>query len=339
MTTSPHLDRLALRSPDALLSALPYLLGFHPIDSAVIVWLGTGRLLLTQRLDLPTLATDLDQWNAAVWCHPAAEAATEVVLVIVADAVPPGVDSLLRAEAAVRGIGVRDIMRVDGGRWWSLLCDDPGCCPPEGRVIPQDVADAVGAEFALLGCSPMPDRDSLVRSLEPDDDAVAAVSRLMPPSHRLRGASRERWRDARLADLDVLLVTGPGAESGLVGRVIVGLRDIRVRDTFLWDVCTWHAEHLPVGIAAMAAVLRAAPPGHVAPVATALAVLAWLGGDGARARIAIDRALADERDYSLALLLDASIRGGLPPSSWREAMSQLARDDCRHGSARGPSAQ
>ena len=60
MTTSPHdpsgstpIDALTLRSPDALVAAVPYLLGFWPTDSAVVVWLRGGRIMLTQRLDLP----------------------------------------------------------------------------------------------------------------------------------------------------------------------------------------------------------------------------------------------------------------------------------------------
>jgi hypothetical protein len=57
----------------------------------------------------------------------------------------------------------------------------------------------------------------------------------------------------------------------------------------------------------------------------------WLGGDGARANVALDRALADDPDYSLGLMVSAALRSGLPPQSWRDAMSGLTRDTCRHG--------
>jgi len=78
-------------------------------------------------------------------------------------------------------------------------------------------------------------------------------------------------------------------------------------------------------------VLRSAPDGHVAPVASCAAIVAWLLGDGARAHIAVDRARHDDAGYSLALLLAASLTAGLPPAAWRESMAALTRDDCRHG--------
>jgi hypothetical protein len=62
-----------------------------------------------------------------------------------------------------------------------------------------------------------------------------------------------------------------------------------------------------------------------------VAVVAWLLGDGARARIAVDRARQDDAGYSLALLLEASLGAGLPPAAWRESMAALTRDACRHG--------
>ncbi len=110
-----------------------------------------------------------------------------------------------------------------------------------------------------------------------------------------------------------------------------GLADIRVRDTLLWDVAHREPESLPAVFDALAGLLRAAPTGRVAPVATCCAVVAWLQGDGARALMAIERALADDPDYSLAQLVGASLQSGLPPATWREAMAGLARDDCRHG--------
>ena len=72
----------------------------------------------------------------------------------------------------------------------------------------------------------------------------------------------------------------------------------------------------------------------MAPVASCAAIVAWLLGDGARAQIAVERARRDDGEYSLALLLAASLRAGLPPDAWRESMAALTRDDCRHGADR-----
>lgn len=52
--------------------------------------------------------------------------------------------------------------------------------------------------------------------------------------------------------------------------------------------------------------------GH-APTLTLLAVLAWWEGDGARAGVLVDRALAADPDYRLARLVDDALRLGMPP--------------------------
>jgi hypothetical protein len=46
---------------------------------------------------------------------------------------------------------------------------------------------------------------------------------------------------------------------------------------------------------------------------TLLGMLAWWRGDGARARILLERALADDDGYRLALLLADSLAHGVPP--------------------------
>ena len=59
---------------------------------------------------------------------------------------------------------------------------------------------------------------------------------------------------------------------------------------------------------------RHAPAGYVAGPASLLAFVAWQMGDGALANVALDRALADREDYSMALLLRQVITAGAPPA-------------------------
>jgi hypothetical protein len=60
---------------------------------------------------------------------------------------------------------------------------------------------------------------------------------------------------------------------------------------------------------------RRAQPGYVAAPASLLAVAAWQDGNGALANIALDRALADDPGYSMALLVRDALAAGAPPSS------------------------
>jgi hypothetical protein len=328
-------DALILRSPDAVVAAIPYLLGFVPTDSAVVVWIGHRRVILTQRLDLPSTDRETPGWLSAMWDHGGARMADEVIVVLVTDREDaPGLVGAIGDRAAHAGISVRDALRTSGTRWWSLLCHDSECCSPGGRLVDPRVAAAVAAEFTVLGVAPMPTRDDLVESLEPDPDAAAAVRRelegLSTPQDG-RSAKREQWRD-RTVGLTMRVLAAEAVSVGEVARIVSGMDDIRVRDTVLWECARLDPEDLRGVLEQLAHVVRTAPCGAVAPVAASYAVIAWLAGDGARSLIAADRALADDPEYSLAALVVASLRAGLPPDQWRSAMRAMPREECRRPS-------
>jgi hypothetical protein len=68
-------------------------------------------------------------------------------------------------------------------------------------------------------------------------------------------------------------------------------------------------------------VVRRAQPGYVPAPAALLAFVAWQSGDGALANVALDRALADDPRYSMALLLRQVITAGAPPHLARLPMT------------------
>lgn len=339
--TITDLDRLALRSPDALIAALPYLLGFHPTESAVLLWLRRGTLLLTQRLDLPPVGGLGEPWQRAVWSHPGAEAADELVLAVVTESsVDQALVDAVLTEAAARGIEVRDAVHLTGRRWRSLLCADPECCPPGGRPLDDRVLAEVGAEFTALGRAPLADREAVVASMAPEPAVLAQVRAVRRRSRT--GPALERWRDTVLEELLQRLAVAPadGADVAPVeprraARLLDGLGDVRVRDTLLWEAGRWGPEELSSAVGALLPLLRSAPPGRCAPVATCVALLCWLGGDGARAGVALARAHDDDPGYSLAALVAAALHAGLPATTWREAMLGLTREECRHGTEPG----
>ncbi len=341
MTTYPQQSSadFVLRSPDALVAAVPYLVGFHPSESAVLVWIEQRRVTLTQRLDLPSGPGDRAAWMEAMWGHRAADTADEVILVLVTARTDV---ERLRADVAIRasrsGVHLRDALRVDDTRWWSLLCENEACCPPEGRAIDQRTSDAVAAEFTVRGSAPLPDRDAVVASLAPDPVAVLGVRALLAARDNVpaQGSELEIWRDEHIAHILGVLRTGTGGTSAPVSAadratVILGLRDVRVRDTVLWEMARRQPEPLRDALEILVRCVASAPAGTVAPVATCCSLVAWLCGDGVRATVAAQRALADESGYSLAQLMAASLGAGLPPTTWRDATASLSRDECRHG--------
>jgi hypothetical protein len=80
---------------------------------------------------------------------------------------------------------------------------------------------------------------------------------------------------------------------------------------------------------------RAVPDPHGTPLLTVLANLAWHLGDGTLARVALDRALAHDPDYRLAILLDRMVDLGFRPSSARERVRTVQFSDVRRSKGRG----
>src|SRR5262249_32361868 len=129
--------RVRVSSADGILAVVPHLLGFHPSNSLVMLGIGGphARIRLAFRYDLPDppddeLATDIAAHAVTVLArqhltmavavgYGSGEAVTPVVEVVAS--------ALLEA-----GVNVQDVLRVQGGRYWSYLCSDPDCCPAEG---------------------------------------------------------------------------------------------------------------------------------------------------------------------------------------------------------------
>src|ERR1035437_1647387 len=56
----------------------------------------------------------------------------------------------LRGAAGSARISLREVLRVEDGRYWSYLCHDPACCPAEG--VPYDpVAHPAAAALVTAG--------------------------------------------------------------------------------------------------------------------------------------------------------------------------------------------
>ena len=345
-------DRLVLSTPDAFLASVPHMVGFDCADSVVLVGLGpnpadrndrSGMVRLVQRFDTPPsgmAAEDLASIARSAAEPMVRSGSTEVIVAVFGATPAPGgelpstvlVDELL-ARIDDAGLGVRDALFTDGASRWSYGCDNPDCCPPEGRVIPETTRTLVAAEFAGIGAAMAPSRAALADEIAPDPVRIAAVDAIarehQPPADSTEG--REEWRDSAIDHLTTL-TQDPGEAVGPHdgAAALQGLTDIRVRDTFLWDMAQPGSD--PRAVAdRLADLVRCAPAGLVAPAATALAIAQWSGGDGARANVALDRATADDPEYSLAHLVGTALRSGLPPSTWAASLADLDRGTCRHG--------
>jgi Domain of unknown function (DUF4192) len=327
-------------SPGDLLAIVPHLLGFVPQASVVVI--GTApprdRVKVTLRYDLPDppdadLAADIAEHAAAVLKSQRLTAALAVGYGPAALVTP--VAEALQDAMATAGIGLRDVLRVQAGRYWSYRCADEACCPSAGKPIDPS-HDPYTAALAGAGAEVLADRAAVAARVAPLGSITAesmrqATRRAEQHANQLlrkvrrsarTGAARQLIAAEGLNAVGSMIATyrggGKFATDYQIAWMTVALRDLRVRDDAWARMDPAHAgAHLRMWID----VTRRAQPGHVAASAALLAFVAWQSGDGALANVALDRALADDPGYSMALLLRQVIGAGAPPSLARLPMT------------------
>lgn len=328
---------IRLRSPAQIVAAIPYLVGFHPTESLVAVGLGAKapRVCLTVRVDLPPpdSSEPLAQLLATHLEHAEAGGAFLVVFTE-APGEPPRRELVTALEDATCevGIEIRDALWVRGGRWRSYRCQRPDCCPPEGTPVDPGQVSELAATAAYLGDVVHGSREDLERALEPVGlPARTALDETFElVSQQFMDEMSERGRDVVSVESRSLLMTAvqARAESTVelsaaeVARLALGLADVLVRDSAL----AWAGTELEHAAEAVwVELVRKATPPYDAPAATLLAVHAYLRGNGAYARIALDRALASDPAYSFALLLVEGLDRGVPPKALQAALARCGK--------------
>ena len=334
---SPQNSQIRADSPAALLAVIPQLLGFVPETSLVVIGIEPpGNVKVTLRYDLP------DPPGAGVAADVAAHAVGVISAQEITTMMTVGYGPETRVDLAAAalldaareaGLEHQEFLRVDDGRYWSYMCDDDVCCPPAGvpfdasapsapdggaatEVLPDRAA--VAARVATLGGITAESMRQATRRAERHVTQLLAKAR---KSGRL-GAVRHLIASEGLAAVSAMITTyRAGGRYGAdyqLARMTVALRDLRVRDDAWARMDPAHRDpHRRLWID----VTRRAQPGYVAAPAALLAFVAWQCGDGALANVALDRALADDPRYSMALLLRQVITAGAPPSLARLPMT------------------
>jgi hypothetical protein len=330
--------RVGLASPASVLAIVPSLLGFHPSQSLVVLGVSgpRNRVSLTFRYDLPDppddeLAADI----AAHACEVLTREAIPAAVLIgygradpVAEAARPVIATLLDA-----GVDVIEVLRAEGGRCFTVNCQNPDCCPPEG--VPFDpCSHPAAAALKEAGIDVLPDRAALARTLQPPPGTVRATrqatNRALRRLDRLVAVAREGGLDpaAALADAGRAAVrdairryrTGSSIEDrARLAFLAVVLADLRVRDDAWAQMDPGRAgPHT----ALWTDIVTGAAPEFVPAPASLLAFTAWQAGEGALANVAAERALAADPAYSMALLIGGAVQAGMPPSAARLPMTQ-----------------
>jgi hypothetical protein len=333
-----------LHSPRDLISAIPFLIGYHPKNSLVVISINDGAIGMAMRMDYPESDHHAIATSAVTLAsHVKRERADAAIIVAY---LPDAVNFDGEGTRAVRhaiteqSIPLLDTLEIKESKYRSLLCDDTSCCPVDGseihgfeesRVVTEQVVAGHPLPFASLG--------EMKNSIGPSEEDMALNSELaklslieyevLNPSEVLLAQ-----REGALA-LDQLCEEfeerGMGVDRALVAKVLIRLHDLQVRD-YAMGLGGIESVSTPEGLEILWAMwrwlLRIAPSGYVAPVASVFALMTYERGDGALARRALDRALAENDEYSMALLLRRTFAAGWPPKNFTAMREELHPKIC-----------
>ena len=223
-----------------------------------------------------------------------------------------------------------DTLCIVDQRLRSYDCDLTACCPREGRLVDADEALRVRALFVEQGSAPLSSREDLVSALaqrSPEDPLRERVARTRD-GVIARLPSGQEVRVERFLDDVRAWGAEPRSTVTLARLVVIAgwlCASVRTRDLLLraltvdGDLTLLAAARSVLGEA-----IRCSSEKDAAPAASVLAVCAWVSGDGAAARVALDRAFASDASYSLAALVSAALDAGAPPWTWTEMMGDLS---------------
>ncbi|WP_285689963.1 DUF4192 domain-containing protein [Actinoplanes sp. NBRC 103695] len=289
-----------VRGPADLLTTIPYLLGYHPTDSVVVMFVaGDGRLVcgLSVGREAP------DEFIITKSSIAAARADCSHAFVVgygpLSDRERIGgiVDALnLAVTVAAR-------LLVDAGRYYCLT---DGCpCTPEHGAVLDPSSNVIAAEMTLRGNVALPSRDDFAAFVEPDPDAQARTAAAL----KLMSAHLPDAVAVVNASLDIASAGGRLSDEQ-AARLAVALIDDDGRST-AWRATTgedWQHD-LWLDMA------RRVPCDYVATPANLAAWSAWRRREPALAGAALSHAVHAEPDNTMSHLIDVVLTSGINPAT------------------------
>ncbi|MEU7437476.1 DUF4192 domain-containing protein [Streptomyces sp. NPDC044780] len=366
-------EQVTLRSPAELADALPYVLGFQPDDSIVLIALHgpRGRFGGRLRLGIPRIPEEwpevCDQLAECLISGSERRAGRPDRLILFLCQEPAEGESgqeamerlrplaqCLRTACGRLEVPVFEALCISDGRFWSYVCPDRRCCPPEGvpLALPGTSVMAAAATFAGVQV-----RGSL-REME------ARLAPLDAP----RAEEQERALDAAGAELVPRILDGGGCAAvcaetlGLLGRMldrfraappvadprsadlrddgllddqeaataIIALQDRRTRDRAAGWMEGVEADAALRLWRALARRCVGSYGEHAAAPLTLAGWAAWSTGDELTARVALGRALRVDPDYLFARLLHQACNEGVSLELLRQCVRREGADRAVH---------
>ncbi|WP_370942959.1 DUF4192 domain-containing protein [Amycolatopsis sp. cg5] len=334
--SQPTRPVIKLKDPGTLLAALPYLLGFHPECSVILIGhraVRPARVGLVLRADLPPPEHHGDQAaQLAATLASSGDAGATIVVVGNHPALPPDGElphaelaELLRDELGAFGLSVFHMMWVpeisSGARWRCYA--DPEC----GGALPELESTVAAATVTAGGKVTHRSRAALERLLDPPDQAAIERRRALlaePPVYEDLSVDPTE-KGCAVIRAGLVLATGRDLmlDDAQVVSLARALADPNVRDACLTTAVTPGSRTAKAAERLWLALVQALPSPEYVDAACLLAYAAYVRGDGAFARMAVERIRATVPDCGLAELMQVALDHAYPP----DQMALLGRLD------------
>ncbi|MCA0253590.1 MAG: DUF4192 domain-containing protein [Actinobacteria bacterium] len=319
--TNPDAPRIRLGTAGDVVQIVPYLIGFQPEESLVIMVLNQGTLAVTARANLADVQSNrnLDQLISRIWARfPGADA---IMLAYTGDH-SIGWDTLHRADSRLPRSAHSQQLLVDGNTWHQ----------PDGTTGTLDPDSPVATQAARAGLNTHSRRSDLAPRFASAEDSDELLQKVTRVAGRLPDPSDDRrlinaFSDLLVANLPNPTVNRPSQSMSSDDAIALALlsQNPAVREVALLSMTRdTAAQHLQL----WGDVINHTPsygseqPLHLAGLA------AWLTGEGALASMAMERAKATalpghpRRTELVGDLLGQLIDHVVPPSTWDKLRPQ-----------------
>ena len=324
-----------VRSPGDLIDLIPYLLGFHPRSSLVLIGLHEGRVAATARADLADIAASQVQLSDTIQLVVGSKA-DQLIAAIYDDGarIGPNGSSTITHGDTIRALGrlrgqrwpaaESDALLVARGRWRSYLLRRRAVLPAERHAAGRRcIGGGRDSHLRRVGGAPGPFRcDGFAGSVARraarspraasiahyENSAAAAILDGRLQRHQ-RSVKRALFAAARDGDRALFPGQSGSVPDEDVCRFAVALVDTPIRDAVWLAIERRQLD----GRALWREIARRAPQPYDAAPLFLFGWVCWRDGNGVLAALAAERALASDPGYRAADLLLGAVRHGLDP--------------------------
>jgi hypothetical protein len=284
-----------LRTPEDLLGLVPFLLGYHPADSLIVLFVQADHeIRVAARHDLTAPATHVTDMVRTL---AARENSKSLIVVGYGPLSATGAVAAIAADLA-RHLPVAEAFLVATGHYFCLGCP----CGASGGVAFDPTATATAAQAAFQGIVALPDRSDLLALADPDPVEQAAVGAEIASIRG--GRTAEPANLAYFMDLagdGIRLTTAQAAELGVL------LRDKRIRER-AWKATSRQMWQRDLWLD----MTRRMPDAYVTGPGSLAAWCAWMRGEDTIAHAAARRVLKVNAADRLTLLIAAALDAHIP---------------------------